>query len=311
MVKNLADASGDDHGSEGAAAGRGSVRFLHSEAAPSAQRLRLGLHLRELRLRAGLKQGEVARRLRVSESKVSRIETGTFKAKPAVLEALFDAYVVHDAAERARLREIAGEVNEAAWWQPWKGVSQPYLQALVSCEDLAVRVKSYEPQCLHGLLQTSAYGQALIRRGRGGPETHEELWKFRAERQRRFTEDTGKSFIGVVDESALRRTVESSAVMREQIEHLLELMDDARFQLRLAEQFNPRVHSEIGPLTIFDFAEPIMPSVACAELFDGSVVYQDAEMVDRRIVKFDALRVASLAPDATRRKLQQLRTLYK
>ncbi|WP_234381634.1 helix-turn-helix domain-containing protein [Streptomyces sp. NRRL S-1521] len=311
MVKHLAEAGGEESRGESAAGGRGGVRFLHSEAAPSAQRRLLGLALLDLRLKAGLKQEEVARRLNASESKISRIETGTFKAKSADLERLFTAYAVSDPAERERLRTLAAVANEPAWWQSYTGVTQRYLQAMVSYEELAERVKSYEPLVLHGQLQTAAYGRALISRARGDAQSHEELWQFRAERQRRFAAAANKSFIGVVDEGALRRPVGSSAIMLEQIEHLLCLMDSGRYQLRLAEQANPHVHAEVGPTTIFDFAERIMPSVVYSELFEGGVIIQDEDMVDRRVREFDALQYASLAPAATRRKLQQLRSLYR
>ncbi|MEU6122599.1 helix-turn-helix transcriptional regulator [Streptomyces sp. NPDC047123] len=309
MVKDLARAGGDDSGASGPAGGRSGVRFLHSEAAPSAQRLRLGLLLRGLRRRADLMQKDVARRLKWSESKISRIETGTFNPKAVDLEQLAALYAA-SCEESERLRESAAHANEPAWWQPWKGVSHPYLEAMVSCEDLAVRVRSYEPQILNGLLQAPAYARELISRGRGDQDLHEQLWQFRAERQRRFTQDAGKSFFGVVDEASLLRPVGTAAIMLEQFEHLLRLMDHGRFHLRLAEQSNPRVHTEIGPTTIFDFDEPMMPSVAYAELFDGSVAYQDTDMVDRRMQKFDALQVASLNPAATRRRLHDLLRTY-
>src|SRR4051812_1553684 len=98
VVEDLAAAGGDENSTESIAGGRSGVRFLHSEAAPSAQRRLLGLALQDARRRAGLKQREVARRLGASMSKISRIETGTFKARPGELERLFAAYAVVDPA---------------------------------------------------------------------------------------------------------------------------------------------------------------------------------------------------------------------
>ncbi|MFE0680629.1 helix-turn-helix domain-containing protein [Streptomyces sp. NPDC058961] len=313
MGKQLAGA-GDHRGSTEQPGGRrGVVRFLHNEAAPAASRMVLGNALRHLREDCNLLQQDVATRLGRSTSKISRIETGTFNSKDGELEEFFAIYDVSDPASQYELRELASVANQPAWWQRWSPVAQRYLQAVVSFEDMAQRIRSYEALYLHGLLLAPAYGQAVIKRGRGGPHVHDDLWELRKERQARFNAAENKSLVCVVDEATLLRPVGSSpTTMRQQIEHLLELMDDPRYQLRLAELGNYRVNVELGSTTVFDFAQQILPTIAYAEAFDGGLIIQDEMMVDRRVKEFDALRAASLAPPATRRKLHDLlRTHYR
>ncbi|GGY61489.1 helix-turn-helix domain-containing protein [Streptomyces xanthochromogenes] len=311
MVKELAGVGGLDDGAEPSAGRRGVVRFLHEEAAPAAARMVLGNALRHFRADAKLKQETVAALLGGSTSKISRIETGVFRLKPADLETLLRVLQVTNPADRRVLRELASFANERAWWQPWSPVAQPYLLAVVSYEDLARRIRSFEALYLHGLLQTAEYGQALIRRGRGGPLEHERLLELREERQKRFAAVPENRLVCVIAEGALRNPVGSGLVMRRQIEHLLDLMSDPRYQLRIAAQGDPRVHLEIGTTTVFDFSEKILPTLVYAESFEGGLIIDDEMMVDRRVKAFDALRAVSLAPPATRRKLQDLRSLYR
>ncbi|GHB72120.1 transcriptional regulator [Streptomyces xanthochromogenes] len=311
MVKELAGVGGLDDGVEPSAGRRGVVRFLHEEAAPAAARMVLGNALRHFRADAKLKQETVAALLGGSTSKISRIETGVFRLKPADLETLLRVLQVTNPADKRVLRELASFANERAWWQPWSPVAQPYLLAVVSYEDLAKRIRSFEALYLHGLLQTAEYGQALIRRGRGGPLDHERLLELREERQKRFAAVPENRLVCVIAEGALRNPVGSGLVMRRQIEHLLDLMNDPRYQLRIAAQGDPRVHLEIGTTTVFDFSEKILPTLVYAESFEGGLIIDDEMMVDRRVKAFDALRAVSLAPPATRRKLQDLRSLYR
>jgi DNA-binding XRE family transcriptional regulator len=270
----------------------------------------LGNALRHRRNAAGLKLDEVATRLGISTSTVSRIESGSIPTKEADLLRLFTVYQVTEPEEQSRFREMAAAAQQPAWWQPWSAVAPKHLQAVVSFEDMAQRIRSYESQYLYGLLQTPDYARALIERGRGSAHVRDELVELRKERQLRFAEAEGKSLIAVVDEASLRRPVGSRPIMRAQLEHLAELSRNPRYQLRLAELGSFDVPAELGSTTIFDFESRLLPTIACMEGFDGSLAIDDDAMVDHRVKKFDALLTRSLAPQAMRRKLQHLQKLY-
>ncbi|AKN73655.1 XRE family transcriptional regulator [Streptomyces sp. PBH53] len=294
----------DGHGQK--AGRRGAVRYLQNEAAPSATRMVLGHALRHRRNTAGLKLEEVASQLGISTSKVSRIESGIIQAKEDDLRRLFVVYQVTVPEEQIHFRELIEAAWQPAWWQPWSQVATKHLQAVVSFEDMAQRIRSYESQYLYGLLQTADYARALIERGRGSARTHDELVEFRVKRQDRFAAEADKSLIAVVDEAALLRPVGSPQIMREQLEHLIELSHHPRFQLRLAELGRFDLPAELGSTTIFDFRSRLLPTIACMEGFDGSLVMDDEAMVDRRVKAFDMLLARSLAPQAMRRKLQHM-----
>ncbi|MFF9365758.1 helix-turn-helix domain-containing protein [Streptomyces griseoluteus] len=284
---------------------RGAVRYLQNEAAPCAERMMLGYALRLRREATGLSAHEAARRLGGSPSKVSRIESGTISPKEGDLSKFFLMYGITDPEEQDRLRELLEAASKTAWWQPWAAVAPKYLQAVVSFEDMAIGVRSYDPIYLHGLLQTPEYARALIKRGRGSAATHATLAEFRAKRQERFAAASDKKLLCIVDEATLARPVGSAAIMHDQLEHLIELTYDSRVRLRLAPLYDYRVHVELGSATIFDFAGRL-PTISFAEGYDGGLVIEDEQMVDRRVKAFDALATNSLEPHAMRRRLKAM-----
>ncbi|MBL1099484.1 helix-turn-helix domain-containing protein [Streptomyces sp. 205] len=269
----------------------------------------LGNALRSRRNSLGLKQEEVARYLEGSPSKVSRIENGQHQFKECDLRRLFTIYEVDDPLEQAQLRELAEEANREPWWQPWSSVTQKHLQAVVSFESMAQRIKVFEPLQLPGLLQTEAYAHAVIQGGSGDARQHRALAAFRMERQLRFRQaPADKKLICIIDEGSLRRRYGTPEIMREQVRHLIDLATSPRYQIRIAEQDRYNLPVFINSTTIWDFSTRILPTIAYAETFEGGLIFQDEEQVDERIKKFDALRNQSLSPA---RSVQRLRDLLK
>ncbi|MCS0600486.1 helix-turn-helix domain-containing protein [Streptomyces sp. LP11] len=308
MVKQLPGIVEPDDGDGHRTGRRGVVRYLHDEASPSAPRMLLGRALRDWREERGLKQQEVARRLGFSPSKLSRTESGHHEIKEQDLHRLLAIYEITAPQEQQALIDLARIAGQPTWWHPWSAVAQRYLQTVVSFEDLAVRIRSFDVLYLHGLLQTKAYAQALIERGRGTRDTHLQLVNLRSERHTRFATAKHKKMICVIHEGVLRHPVGTREVMAEQIDHLITLsQDDNRFQIRLAEFDCTDMPIELGATTIFDFKGRV-PKIAYAESLDGGLFIQDETMVDNREKAFDKLLVRSLEPEATRLKLQQLAT---
>jgi transcriptional regulator with XRE-family HTH domain len=314
LIRQIASAPehGDSEGGSGAEkpGRRGMVRYLKDEAVPSAPRMLLGYALRSRRKALGLKLLDVARRMSCSSSKLSRIESGHHAFKEADLLRFFTVYEVGESEQQRVLLGLAEIANQPTWWHKWSAVAQPYLQAVVSFEDMATRTKASSAQLLHGLLQTPAYSEALIRRGRGGRSVHDALLALRRERQERFASATDKTLIVVIYEAAVLHAVGSPEIMAEQMDHLAELSEKRSYQLRLAELGRYDLPVELGTTTIFDF-EGRVPKVAYQESVDGALFIQDEELVDHREILFDQLRAGSLGPVATRRKLRDLANKYR
>ena len=76
---------------------------------PTVRRRRLGAELRRLREAHSLKLEEVAERLGLAPSTLSRIETGKAPTKTAYLAAMLEMYNVEDPGARKALVDMARE----------------------------------------------------------------------------------------------------------------------------------------------------------------------------------------------------------
>ncbi|GHE10979.1 helix-turn-helix domain-containing protein [Streptomyces alanosinicus] len=283
------------------------VRYIRDEIVPSAQRMVLGNALCARRTTIGLKQEEVARLLGASKSKVSRIETGQHQFKEQDLARFFAIYQVTDPLEQAQLRELAQEANQQPWWQSWSGVASKHLQAVVSFEDMAQRIRIYEPLQLPGLVQTESYARAVIAGGSAEVQHRQALVDLRMERQQRFrSAGEDKKLICVIDEGSLKRRYGTPQVMQQQLEHLIDLASSPRYLIRIAQQDRYDLPVHIGSTTIWEFSARILPDIAYSEIFDGGLIFQDEEQVDKRKKAFDRLRGASLSPQRSVQRLKDL-----
>lgn len=290
---------------------RGGVINLHDKAVPSAQLMIAGGELRAHRNKLDLTLEEATAALDFSASKLSRMETGHHKFKPRDVIGLCDVYGVGSPAERERLLDLVSHANLKPWYQDWTDVAGKALQAFMSFEDAAQRIRTYEPHQLPGLMQTPGYARAVIEKGPRSIAANEvdRLVALRQERVDRFNRAAPtKKLICVIDEATLWRGFGNEQIMLGQLDRLIELAQLPRYQVRIAELRRFNLPVMLGPTTIFDFAEKVLPDIVYSEHFDGALLIQDKKQVDRRDKAFDRLRQLSLEPG---RSLQLLRDLRK
>ncbi len=125
---------------------------------PIVRRRELGVLLRSLRTEKGWTVDQVADRLQVSSSKVSRLENGLRGVSAADIRNLCDLYGV-DGEQRQRLTELARASKQRARWQP---LGLPY-STYVGLEADAASISDYGLGIMPGLLQTADYARAVVR----------------------------------------------------------------------------------------------------------------------------------------------------
>ena len=89
---------------------------------PTVRRRRLGAELRRLREAHSLKLEEVAEKLGLAPSTLSRIETGKAPTKSAYLTAMLEMYEVEDPGARKVLVDMAREGHRKGWWSIYDDV---------------------------------------------------------------------------------------------------------------------------------------------------------------------------------------------
>jgi transcriptional regulator with XRE-family HTH domain len=172
--------------------------------------------LRELRDTAGLGQAEVAERIGVGKSRVSKLENGAVPIKETEAEALIELYEL-DGQDAEQLRQLGSDARKRL--PPTSVVD--FARQYVHLEAQAVELSLFYPDLIPGLLQTREYAEAVLRTSvTVAPTDVEEIARDRAARFSRLHPDA--VVWAVIGEEALRRLPPGPAGPA-QLRHLLDL----------------------------------------------------------------------------------------
>ncbi|MEW2251998.1 helix-turn-helix domain-containing protein [Streptomyces sp. NPDC058733] len=268
----------------------------------------LGSQLRRLREARGITREQAGYSIRASESKISRMELGRVSFKTRDVEDLLTLYGITDEAERTALVNLAREANVAGWWHSYSDVLPSWFPTYVGLEGAASLIRAYEVQFVHGLLQTEAYARAVVRRGmKGASEADvEKRVELRLERQKYLVAENAPDFHVVLDEAALRRPYGDRAVMREQLQHLIDMSERPNIRLQVMP-FSFGGHSgESGAFTILSFPESDLSDVVFMEQLTSALYLDKREDVAQYEQALAELQQDSPGPSETRDLLRGL-----
>ena len=195
------------------------VAIIPGNPGPLVRRRQLGAALRKLRTDAGLSLVEVATKLLLSPSKISRIESAQRNISARDVRDLMDLYRITDPAVRDELMRLVEQSRESAWWAQYN-LESAY-QRLIGLEGAAATICDYQIVTIPGLLQTPEYAAAVAAVWTDDPDRVKNAVDVRMVRQELLAK--GAALKVVVDESVLRRTVGSREIMRDQIRKLIEV----------------------------------------------------------------------------------------
>jgi transcriptional regulator with XRE-family HTH domain len=274
---------------------------------PTVRRRELGALLRALRIEKGWTADQVAERLLVSPSKVSRLETGQRGASARDIRDLCNLYEV-DADQRQHLMELAREGKQRAWWQ---GRGLPY-STYVGLEAEAASISDYGLGIVPGLLQTADYARAVVRAAvpKWVPEIVEQRVEARLARKQLLFSEHAPRFEAVVDESVLHRVAGSPAVMRAQLKHLLEMSDLPSVTLRVIPYEAGVLPSENNKFIILGFALPTVSDVVFIEGLTGDLYLEDPGDLEVYNTTFRTLVRLAASPDVTRGMIASMIATY-
>jgi transcriptional regulator with XRE-family HTH domain len=266
---------------------------------PTVRRRRLGSELRRLRESHSIKLEEVADRLGLAPSTLSRIETGKAPTRSAYLQSMLELYGVEDPQQRQLLVEMAREGHRKGWWAVWEDVLPTGFTIYVGLEAEAASLRVYDAQVVHGLLQTEEYARTVMTtvRRRATPEEISRLVALRKQRQEvLFRPDPLELWI-IMDEAVIRRAMGSPELMRAQLDRLIEMSQLPNVTLQVLE-FGSGLHPALnGPFVIIEFPERFDPDIVFSEGVGGQGYVEEREReVRARVEAFDLLRATALPP---------------
>ncbi|GAA0423970.1 helix-turn-helix transcriptional regulator [Streptomyces luteireticuli] len=277
---------------------------------PTFRRRELGKQLRLLREKADITIEEASAALRFSETKLARVETA-HNGLPKIrdLEKLLDLYGVQDLDTREALLILHRDSLSREWWTPYRHVMWNGMAVFLGLERDARAIRSWQPDLVHGLLQSESYARALFLSEKQVEETTtqfvEENVRLRMERKDIITrKDSPAELNVVVSEAALRSWIGGKDVMLEQFEEIERLVSLDNVTVQILPMFLESYRTCLN-FGLLDFDEGLEPVVQ-TDLQETITVTDKPLMVWRYARRFDALRGGALAPSATPEFLHQL-----
>jgi transcriptional regulator with XRE-family HTH domain len=279
---------------------------MPATGSPTARRRELGFMLRSLRVARDLTEEQVAERLGVSRSKVSRLETGKRGASEADIARLCELYQL-DEELRSRLAELAVEGRERTWWSR----SLPYAD-YVGLEAEAESISDYGLAVVPGLLQIPDYARALVQAGDPSlrPKIVEERVQTRMARQDRLLSGAIPRFAAVLDESVLHRVVGSPAVMLAQLRRLLEMAQWPNVSIRVVPYDAGVVPAGVNKFIILRSARPDIADMVLIEDLTAHRYLEAPNDVQTYSTIFQTLTDLSADPAASRAMILAKHTAY-
>ncbi|QIZ39444.1 helix-turn-helix transcriptional regulator [Saccharopolyspora sp. ASAGF58] len=222
-----------------------------SPASPTLAAWELGQRLKEAREDHGLTGSDAAKVVGITQNYISNVEHGRRTIAEEKLRQLASVYELppEELDELVALRKAC---EGRGWWARYSGIYSAELLRFFGYEHAAEEVRTYETILVSGLLQTESYARA-IHRGDGANLRMSEVERrvaVRMQRKQRLLGTDPLRATILMGETSLRQQVGGTAVLLEQLRHLLDLIDECpdNLDLRIIP-FTAGSHGAMGSST--------------------------------------------------------------
>ncbi|MFI8165868.1 helix-turn-helix domain-containing protein [Streptomyces sp. NPDC085931] len=279
------------------------------EPAPTLLKMLVGVQLAGFREDAGLAQDQAARAVGFSAAKLSRIESGKGRRPPTEndVRALLQLYGTDD-YEASVLLKLLQRAGEPGWWQRYdKRLMPEWFDRLVGLQEAAATIRTFEIQYVPGLLQTPAYTKAVVERGLpNAPAAEvERRVELRRRRARLLTRDEAPQLWAIIDESVLLRVLGNPEIMREQLEHLVEMAERPNVTVQVVPLSVTNASAPAIPVTYLRFGGLDLPDVVYLEHIKSANFLEDRDETEEYRIALDRLADEALKPRESMELLRQ------
>jgi transcriptional regulator with XRE-family HTH domain len=255
--------------------------------------------VRTLRRNAGLTGVELARLVGVSQSRISRIETGHLIPHPDEVDRLATALKL-DADGREQLHDQARASRSTM--RSWRlmhaqGVGK-HQTDIGRMEQTATRLRLFQPNLVPGLLQTAEYARRAIELATDAQDVG--LGVARRMTRQQILYDRGKSFEVLITEGALRWRIVSTDAHVAQLRHLASL---ATLENVLIGVIPWRAQVGAHQSTMFCLFDD---ALAYVELLNGEVATEDPQDLTQYAATFAALKDSAVTGEDAIAELQRI-----
>jgi hypothetical protein len=262
---------------------------------PTARRRRLSIELKKLREHSSFTCAQVGEALDWSGSKVNRMETGSGRIQPSDIDALCRFYNTSEAL-REFLKSLARQAKTRGWWQVHGSGVPEWFSIYIGLEQDASTFRQYQCELLPGLMQTTAYACELHKTGAHmSAEDIDRAVRVRLERQAMLTRPDAPDAWFIVNEGAVRNVIGDRALMREQLERILESAQLPSVTLQILP-FDSGTYPATGSFTMLGFPDPEDPDIVYRDGITDAMYLEGEHHVREYTRAFDGLRAAALSP---------------
>ncbi|MEV7003632.1 helix-turn-helix transcriptional regulator [Streptomyces sp. NPDC093982] len=243
----------------------------------------VGRQIRMWREAAGMTQAELGAAIGYGEEMVSSVERGRRIPKPDFLDKADEVL-----GAGGKLSAMRDDVERARY--PKK------VRDLAKLEDEAVELGAYANHNMHGLLQTPEYARALfaMRRPALSEEEIDRQVAARMARQRVFERLPAPLLTFVQEEVTLRRPVGGRMVLRQQLEHLLEISALRHVEIQVMPTDREDHAGMGGPIRLLKLQDGKTLGHSEAQLH--SRVISDPREVQTLDMRYGMIRAQALTP---------------
>ncbi|MFE6621873.1 helix-turn-helix domain-containing protein [Streptomyces sp. NPDC057740] len=285
-----------------------------TEPAPTLLKMLVGVQLAGIREDAGFSQDQAARAVGFSPAKLSRIEAGKGRRPPteADIRALLERYGA-DEYEATVLLQLLRRAGEPGWWQRYdKRLMPEWFDRLVGLQEAATAIRTYELQYVPGLLQTESYTRAVVERGlptAPGREVQRRV-ELRMRRRELLHRPEAPQLWAIVDESVLLRVLGSREVMRDQLEHLVEMAQRPHVTVQIVPLDVTNASAPAMPVTYLRFGGVDLPDIVYLEHIKSAAFLEDQDETEEYRLALDRLGDEALNPRESLERLRQTMERY-
>jgi transcriptional regulator with XRE-family HTH domain len=247
--------------------------------------------LKALRKRAGLTGDRLAKRCAMSQSKISKIETGRITPSLTDVERILAALeappeLIAEVTALARIANTEWQDKRSSWR---RGLEKRQSE-LAALEATATELRYFLPAMITGLLATPEYIRASLTHSPG--DTSKTVAK-KIERQA-VLYDTSKAFTFLLTEQAVRWAIVPRSAMAVQIDRLASLSRLPNIRLGVLPNGTPLARGPLNTFTTYD------SRLATVETFTGRIVFQDPRDVAQHLEIFALYEQGALFEDDAR-----------
>lgn len=287
-----------------------------ADASPTVARRTLARLLRQRREDARITAAKAADHAGMHAGTLSKVESATTRIQPGTAQALMKFYGASE-EECEAVFDLAHAARRRGWWQSYKS-TPGWFDAYVGLETEASRLRDYQTELIHGLLQTEEYAFALARAAIDvtSDEEAREHAALRMARQERLTGERPLQLDVIMNEAALYREVGGPEVMRSQLRQLRERCELPNVSCRVLPFESGEHPAGYGSFMILSFPDSghrtiVYSDVVYVEYGLGALYLEDPSDVSHFSKVFESLQDRALGREESLAGVERALAKYK